>query len=123
MLMLNTNSCSACLTLRITQLIVTDKGCQQGVEVGQGLGPGRFTLEGVEKIDDLAQGRAKVFGRCAFHFALDAFETVAQQIGEIPAHAVDRQQAEVMDVQVALGMGPPDLRRIDLVQPVLRRDV
>ena len=40
----------------VAQLIITDEGCQQGVEVGQGLGAGRLPLEGVEEVDDLAEG-------------------------------------------------------------------
>jgi hypothetical protein len=60
------------LDLLVAELIVSDEGCQQGVEVGQGLGAGRFPLQGVEEIDDLAQGRAQVLGRCAFHLAFDS---------------------------------------------------
>ena len=44
------------LDLGVAELIVSDEGCQQGVEVGQGLGAGSLPLKGVEEVDDLAQG-------------------------------------------------------------------
>jgi len=107
----------------VAEFVIADEGCQQRVEIGQRLGAGRFPLEGVEKIDDLTQRRTQVIGRGAFHLALDPLEPVAQQIGKVPANAVDRQQTEVVNVDVALGMGPPDFRWIDFVEPVFCGDV
>jgi len=37
----------------VRKAIVSDKGCQQRVEVGKGLSASSFTLQGVEEIDHL----------------------------------------------------------------------
>ena len=111
------------LHLVVSQFVVTHERRQQRVEIGKGLGAGGFSLERVEKIDDLTQGGAQVLGRCALHLALDPLESVFQQVLQVPSHAVDREQAQIVDVQVAILVGIADIRRIDPVEPVLGRDI
>jgi hypothetical protein len=46
-------------------------------------------------------------------------EALTEQVLEVPADAVDREQAQIVDVHVAVLVGVADLGGIDLVQPVL----
>ena len=123
MLMLKMNSCSACLTSGYVRRVVAHEGREQGVEVGDGLSAGRLALEGVEEIDDLPERAAQVPGRRALHLALDPLEPLAQEVQQVPAHAVDGKQVQVVDVEVPLGVGVADLGRVDAVQPVLGGDL
>ena len=44
------------LYVPVIQLVIADERGKEGIKVGNGLGPGCFTLKGIEKIDDLSQG-------------------------------------------------------------------
>ncbi len=44
-----------CINDFSSQRIITDKRGQQGIKTGNGLGAGRFALQCIEKIDDLAE--------------------------------------------------------------------
>ncbi len=103
--------------------VVTDEGREQGIEVGESLGAGRFPLQGVEEIDGLAERGAEMLGRGALDLAVGAAETFEEQVLEIPATAVNRQHAEIMDVEISLAMSIGDVVRVDLVQPVVAGDV
>ena len=61
-----------------------------------------------------------MFWRRTFDFACHPLKPLPQQIFQIPSHAVNRKQAQVVDVNVAVPVGLPDLGRIDAVQPVFR---
>ena len=87
--------------LGVIQTVIVDKRGQEGVEIGDSLGAGGLSLQGVEEIDDLAQGRPKMPGRRTLHLPLDALESLFEQVFQVPSHAVDRQQTQVMDVKIA----------------------
>ncbi len=59
-----------------------------------------------------------MFWRRALHFAFNALETLFEKILQIPSNTIDRKEAEIMYVKIAILMGKPDLRGIDTVQPV-----
>ncbi len=113
--------------LRVGQAVIPDKGGEQSVEAGKGLGARRLSLEGVEKIHHLAQGAPEMFRRPAFHFSRDPPEAFPEKIEEVPADAVDGKDAQVMDVKIPFHLGLPDFRGIDFIEPVnlahLRGDV
>ena len=56
--------------------------------------------------------------RLALHFPRRSPEPLQEQVVEVPSHAVDRQDAQVVDMEVPIRMGQADLGGIDLVQPV-----
>ena len=111
------------LDLGEAEAIVADEGGEQGVEAGEGLGPGRLPLEGVEEVDRLPQGGAEVLGRGALDLAEGAGEAFEEEVFEVPAAAVDREHAEIVDVIVAVAMGLGDGTGIEFLQPVVAGDV
>ena len=115
------------LDLLEAQTVVLDKGGEQGVEIGEGLRTGGFSLQGVKEIDDLAQGAAEVLGRQALDLAGGAAEAFPQEVLEIPADAIDRQETQVMDMEIPFGVRLLDLGGIDFIEPVnlahLGRDI
>ncbi len=108
--------------LVVGQLVVGDEGGKVGVEIGEGLGPRRFPLQGVEEVDDLTQGWTKMTGGAAFHLSLDPFESLDQEIPQVPPAAIDGEEPKVMDMEIPADMGLANFRRVDTVQPVLGGD-
>ncbi len=106
------------LYLFIREVVVMDEGGQKGVETGERLRAGRLTLKGIEEVDDLAERGPEVFRGIALRLAGNALKAVHQQVLEVPAHAVDAQQTQVMQMDRARIVGGTDLIRVDLVEPV-----
>ena len=100
------------------EAVRADEGGEEGVEVGEGLRAGRLSLQRVEEVHDLAQRASQVLRGLALDLSRGALEPLHQQILDVPAHAVDGEDAQVVDVKVALGVRRADLGRVDLVQPV-----
>ncbi len=98
------------------------EGGEEGVEIAEGLGAGGLALEGVEEIDDLAEGGAEVARGAAFGFSGGAAEAAAEQVLEVPSHAVDTEQAEVVHMEVAVGVCVAHLGAVDFVEPVCLAD-
>jgi len=84
------------------ETVVAHEGGQQRIEAGEGLGAGGLALERVEKVDDLAERGAEVLGREALGLAGDAFEAAAQEVLQVPAHAVDTEQAQIVQMHRAV---------------------
>ena len=83
------------------EVVVADEGREERVEVREGLGAGGLALEGVEEVDDLAEGRAEVLCGGAFGLAGGAGEADGEEVLEVPADAVDAEEAEVVNVHRA----------------------
>jgi len=111
------------LDLLVIEAIGADKGCQEGIEIGKGLGPRCLPLEGIEEIYHLPQNTAEMSRRLALHLAGYTLESFQEQIVKVPAHAVNRQQTQVVNMEIPLAVGLPDLRGIDLVKPVNLADL
>jgi len=58
-----------------------------------------------------------VLCRAAFHLAGDAPEALDEEIVKVPPDAVDRKEAQVVDVEVAVAVRLLDLGGVDLVEP------
>ena len=109
--------------LPVFESIIPNKRSQQRIKIRYGLRAGGFPLQRVEKIDNLSQRGAQVFGRCAFHLSFDALETLPEQILQIPAHAIDRKQAEIVYMNIAVCMGAANFPGINGVEPVFGCDI
>lgn len=59
-------------------------------------------------------------GGCALRLALHAAEADQQQVAQIPPHAIDTQEAQIVDVQGAGAVGIGNLLRVEFAEPVLR---
>jgi hypothetical protein len=62
-------------------------------------------------------------GRRAFNLACYAFETLPEKVLQIPSNTIDRQQAEIVDMNVAVFMSISNLRGINAVEPVFSGDI
>jgi hypothetical protein len=67
--------------------------------------------------------RVQVPRRRGLDLAGHAVETLHQERAQRPAGAVATEHVEIVQVEVALTVRGTDLRRIDVVQPVVRRDL
>ena len=77
--------------------------------------------------ESLSQDASQVARRLALDLTGDTFEPLEEQIIQIPTNAINGKEAQIMDVKFTCEVGPANLRRIYLVEPVglahLRRDV
>ena len=80
-------------------------------------------MEGVEKINHLAQGGSEMFWGRTLHLAGHPFESLEQKILKIPSHAVDREEGEIVDMNISGIVGIPDHGGIDAVEPVFGGDI
>ncbi len=111
------------LDLLVAQPVIPDERCEKRIEIGDGLGPRRFALKGIEEVHQLTQGTSEMLRRSALDLSPDALETLHNKIVEVPPHAIYRQHAQIVHVEISPGMGLPDLRGINVVEPVLFGDL
>ena len=109
--------------LLVAEAVAADERREVGVHAGEGLRPRGLALQRVEEVRDLPEGGAEVARRPALRLAGRPLEPLRQQVAEVPADAVDGEQVEVVDVQVAVEVRAADLRRIEPLEPVGRADV
>ncbi len=102
----------------VVQAVEPYKGGEQGVEIGECLGARGLPLERVEEIHDLPECAPQVSGRPAFHLPPHTPESLCQQVMQIPSHAIHREDIKVMNMEISLYVGLPDLRGIDLAEPI-----
>ena len=112
----------ALLHLRVREPVVPYEGREVRVEVGEGLGAGGLALQCVKEVHHVAQRAPEVLGGPALHLAGDPAEPAHQQVAQVPAHAVGGQEAQVVDVEIAVHVRVANLGRVDALEPVLGRD-
>ena len=72
----------------ICQFVIFNKWSHKGIEIGESLGTGSFSLQGEEEVNDLAESTAQVSGRTAFDFAGYTREPSHNQVFKVPTAAV-----------------------------------
>ena len=110
------------LHLRIVEVVVTYIRRKESIEVRESLRSGSFALHGIEEIHDLSEGGTQMAGGCALRLTFHPLEAYQKQVAQVPAHAVNTQKAEVVNVQRTGTMGLGYLFRIEFAEPVLRSD-
>lgn len=106
----------------VGELVFPDEWREERIEVGEGLRAGDFALKRVDEIDHLSQNRSQVFGGLARDFSRDAGETLSQEILEIPAATVGRDELEIVNVKIAGLMRVAHFFGVNGVHPVLGAD-
>jgi len=104
--------------LSIAEMIIADKGGKERVEIGKGHRSGGFALDGVEKVHDLSEGRPEMLGGAAVYLARYTAKAADQQVSQIPAAAVHRQNVEIVEVDISADVGLTHLFGKDPVQPI-----
>ncbi len=61
-----------------SQIIVTDKRGKQGVKIRKSLCSCRFSLQGIEEINNLTQGAAQMIGGLALYFAGNSLKALQE---------------------------------------------
>ena len=104
--------------LFVRKIVVANERGEVGVEIGKGLRAGRFALERVEEVDDLSQRRAKMFGRPALRFTVNAAKTGTQKVAKIPTNTINRELAQVVQMKVSIDMGFSHFLSVDSIEPI-----
>ena len=105
----------------VGESVLADIRRKVGVEGTEGLRPGPLVLEGAEEVHHLAHRGAQVLRRAGLDLVRHAVEALPEELAERPSGAVTREHVEVVDVEVPLAVGVPDLRRVDVAEPVVGR--
>ena len=109
--------------LVVLHVVQAHEGGHVGVEGGERLGTRPLILEGSEEVDDLPAGRGEVARRGRGNCAAHSVEALLNEALEGPAGAVSGEHVEVVDVIVALAVRGTDLRRVDVLKPVVGDDL
>ena len=108
----------------VVELVVADERRQQGVDAGEGLGPGEFALHGADIIDHVQGGRLEVLGRRGMDLVGNVAEAAPEEIFQGPAGAIsDDGIGQVVEVEVAVLVGLLDGLGIDVVEGVVGEDL
>ena len=99
--------------------IIPDERSQQGIEIGKGLGASCLPLQGEKEVDYLSQDGAEMFSWPAGYLTPHSFESLQEQIVDIPAYAIYAQNTQVMDVYIPALLGFLHLGSVDLIKPIL----
>jgi hypothetical protein len=98
---------------------MSDKRGEQSIEIGKGLSPRGFALQGIEKVYYLHQGYIEMISRIALDLSPDPTETNHEQILKVPAHTIGSQGAKIMYMEFAFNMGFPNFFGINGIEPVV----
>ena len=112
------------LDVLVAEVVVADEGGEEGVDAREGLGPGELGLHGADVVDHVEGQRVEVLGRVGVDLVRDVAEALADEVLEGPAGAVaDDGVAQVVDVELALLVGPLGPLGVDLVEGEVRQDL
>ena len=107
----------------VAHRVAADERRHVGVERRERLRARPFVLQRAEEVHDLADGARHVLRRAGLDLAGHAVQALVQQLAQRPAGAVAGEHVEVVDVDVAFAVRAPDLRRVDVGQPVVGDDL
>ena len=100
--------------LFIGQVVSADVRSEIGIDRRESLCAGPFILQGAHKVDHLADGSGKMFGRTGLGFARNTVEAFMQQVFQRPTGTVSSQHVQIVNMDIAVAMSFADLCRINM---------
>ena len=112
----------ALLHFLIGEVVHLDEGSEICVERRERLRARPLVLHDTEEVDHLVAEGGEVAGGRGRDLARNTAQPFADQLFQRPTGAVPGQHRQVVDVDVGFAVGALDLARVDLGEPVVRRD-